>query len=178
MQPDARPEICRYDTPWGAGFAACRHGGVTRVWLPGSEPPEVRESVCPGSGGLCGQVSRQLGQYFYGERRGFDLPLDLSGLSAFAAAVLRIAMRIPPGEVRTYGWLADGIGRPGAARACGQVMARNPLPVLVPCHRVVAAGGGAGGYSAGLIWKKRLLALEGFDLSLPPGVCAGGGYLE
>ena len=89
----------------------------------------------------------------------FKLPLDLSAFPAFTAAVLRAASRIPYGQVRTYAQLACLVGRPRAARAVGQAMKRNPIPIVIPCHRVVAANG-LGGYSAGLHWKRRLLHLE------------------
>ncbi|BCW98156.1 MAG: hypothetical protein KatS3mg024_0983 [Armatimonadota bacterium] len=167
-----------YQTLWGSGLVACRGERLVRIWLPGSAPLDIVESARGENADACAQTCLQLEQYFRGERRSFDLVPDLSGASLFSAAVLRAAMRIPWGEVRTYGWLAAESGRPDAARACGQVMAHNPFPVLVPCHRVVAANGGPGGYSAGLHWKQRLLALEGFDLALPPGDCPGAGDLE
>lgn len=83
-------------------------------------------------------------------------------LTPFVRAVSVAAQRIPPGETRTYGELAREVGRPGAARAVGQAMARNPWPILIPCHRVVGAGGAIGGFSAGggVRTKERLLALE------------------
>lgn len=178
MPPEAEVCIGSYHTPWGSGRVACRDGRLVRIWLPGSAPPEVVERARRGDGDACVGACLQLEQYFRGERQRFDLEPDLSGASPFSAAVLRAAMRIPWGEVRTYGWLAAETGRRGAARACGQVMARNPVPVVIPCHRVVAANGGAGGYSAGLHWKQRLLALEGFDLALPAGTCPGVGDRE
>jgi methylated-DNA-[protein]-cysteine S-methyltransferase len=178
MPPEEGLCVGSYQTPWGSGRVACRDGRLVRIWLPGSAPPDVLESARGGGGDACAGACRQLEEYFRGERGSFDLEPDLSGASPFSAAVLRAAMRIPWGDVRTYGWLAAEAGRPGAARACGQVMARNPFPVVIPCHRVVAANGGAGGYSAGLHWKQRLLALEGFDLALPPGACPGAGDRE
>jgi O-6-methylguanine DNA methyltransferase len=93
--------------------------------------------------------------------RGDRLRYDLRGVSGFQAVVLAATLRIPPGEVRTYGELAAELGKPRAARAVGQALARNPVPVLVPCHRVVAADGGLGGYGLGLEAKRRLLAAEG-----------------
>ena len=88
-------------------------------------------------------------------------PLDWAGATAFQRAVWEALMTIPPSEVRTYAEVARQIGRPRAARAVGAACARNPIPLLVPCHRVVAAGGKLGGFSAGLAWKQRLLAVEG-----------------
>ena len=102
----------------------------------------------------------------------FCLPLDLSGLSPFSIAVLEACRRIPRGETRSYSWVASQIGKPRAARAVGQALARNPLPIIVPCHRVVRAdatlrssslrstSGNLGGFSAGLRLKKALLRIE------------------
>jgi methylated-DNA-[protein]-cysteine S-methyltransferase len=95
-----------------------------------------------------------------------DLDLDLTGIAPFTAEVYRRARRVRPGRTVSYGELAERSGSPGAARAVGQAMAQNPLPLLVPCHRVLAADGGLGGYSAqgGLGTKLRLLTIEGVDL--------------
>jgi len=100
-------------------------------------------------------------RYFGGERVAFRVPLASGRGTAFQRAVWRALRRIPYGEVRTYGWVARAIGRPGAARAVGGACGANPWPIVVPCHRVVAAGGGLGGYSAGLEWKRLLLEVEG-----------------
>lgn len=91
------------------------------------------------------------------------VPVDLSGLPPFTRAVLAEVRRIPPGETRSYGEVAAALGRPGAPRAVGQALARNPLPLLVPCHRVLSRRGRLTGFSApgGLALKRRLLDLEG-----------------
>ena len=88
-------------------------------------------------------------------------PTRSGGLSGFRRAVLEETMRIPAGQTRSYGWLAQRVGNPRAARAVGRVMATNPLPIVVPCHRVVASDGSLGGYGAGLPMKEALLRLEG-----------------
>ncbi|MBI3880437.1 MAG: methylated-DNA--[protein]-cysteine S-methyltransferase [Verrucomicrobia bacterium] len=88
-------------------------------------------------------------------------PLDLNAGTAFQKNVWRALLRIPAGRVRTYGELAGALGKSGAARAVGTACGANPVPVLVPCHRVVAAGGGLGGFTAGLAWKMKLLKAEG-----------------
>ncbi|GAB4319110.1 MAG: methylated-DNA--[protein]-cysteine S-methyltransferase [Candidatus Sumerlaeia bacterium] len=88
------------------------------------------------------------------------LPLDWSGAPPFYQTVWRVCRSIPPGQTRTYQWLATQAGSPRAVRAAGQALAHNPTPLFVPCHRVVAADGGLGGFSAGLEWKERLLELE------------------
>ena len=107
------------------------------------------------------RAERQICEYLAGRRQKFSLPLDLEAIPPFQKKVLRLALRIPYGRTVTYGQLAARAGRPRAARAVGRAMARNPLPLVIPCHRVVATGGGLGGYSGGLNLKRRLLALEG-----------------
>ena len=92
-----------------------------------------------------------------------DAIVDIEDLTPFEQAALRAAARIPVGEVRSYSWVASQIGRPRAARAVGQVMARNPLPLLFPCHRVVDASGGLHNYGYGLEMKARLLKMEGYS---------------
>jgi O-6-methylguanine DNA methyltransferase len=91
-----------------------------------------------------------------------DATVDISDLTPFEQAVLRAAARIPPGEVRSYAWVATQIGRPRAARAVGRVMARNPLPFLFPCHRVVDASGDLHNYYYGREMKARILEMEGY----------------
>jgi methylated-DNA-[protein]-cysteine S-methyltransferase len=103
---------------------------------------------------------RRFTAYFEGQVVDFPDALDLTGATAFQARVWRAARLIPYGQTCSYGWLAGQIGRPGAARAVGQALGRNPLPVVVPCHRVLAAGGGLGGFSGGLAMKRFLLGLE------------------
>ncbi|WP_435173202.1 methylated-DNA--[protein]-cysteine S-methyltransferase [Actinacidiphila sp. bgisy145] len=107
-------------------------------------------------------VCEQLDAYFAGELRRFDLPLDWSLTAGFNRRVLReLATGVPYGTVVGYQHLADRVGEPGAARAVGAAMGANPLPVVVPCHRVVESGGGIGGFGGGLEIKRTLLALEG-----------------
>lgn len=94
-------------------------------------------------------------------RKSSDLPVDLSGITPFRRAVLEECRRIPAGETRSYGWLAAKVGRPGAARAVGRVMATNPVPLVIPCHRVVGSTGGLHGFGGGLEMKETLLRNEG-----------------
>ncbi len=99
--------------------------------------------------------------YFDGEARALDdQPVDWSFATPFQARVYRTARTIPPGEVRSYGWVANQAGSPRGARAAGQALAANPVPLVVPCHRVVASDGSLGGFTGGLAWKRKLLALE------------------
>jgi methylated-DNA-[protein]-cysteine S-methyltransferase len=107
------------------------------------------------------EARRELSEYFEGERREFDLPVDLSPLPGFQRAVLDELARIPYGHVDTYGGLARRIGKPQAARAVGGALNRNPVPIVVPCHRIVGAGGRLTGYAGGLERKEALLGLEG-----------------
>jgi methylated-DNA-[protein]-cysteine S-methyltransferase len=109
-------------------------------------------------------VRRELDGYFSLRRRRFDLPIDWSLVRGFASGVLRQTARIPFGDVRSYGQVAAGAGSPRAARAAGNALGSNPIPIVVPCHRVLHANGSLGGYSGGLDRKRYLLALEG---SLP-----------
>ena len=99
--------------------------------------------------------------YLEGKSRGFNLPLDLDGQSRFRVKVWQVLQAIPYGRVRSYGWVARKIGKPRAARAVGSACGANPVPLLVPCHRVVAGDGSMGGFSGGLPNKRRLLRLEG-----------------
>ncbi|MFB3880018.1 MAG: methylated-DNA--[protein]-cysteine S-methyltransferase [Armatimonadota bacterium] len=115
---------------------------------------------------LLNALAADLRRYFAGERVGFSrYRLDLSGVPPFLAKALRQARGIPYGQVRSYGWLAAAAGNPRAARAAGQAMARNRLPIIVPCHRVIASDGSLGGFGGGLEMKRRLLELEGVRLS-------------
>jgi methylated-DNA-[protein]-cysteine S-methyltransferase len=98
--------------------------------------------------------------YFKGEKVTFSDKLDLSEATPFQQQVWQVTRLIPYGETRSYLWLAMQIGRPEAVRAVGQALGRNPLPVVVPCHRVVASNGGLGGFTGGIEMKKRLLNLE------------------
>jgi methylated-DNA-[protein]-cysteine S-methyltransferase len=104
---------------------------------------------------------RELDDYFEGRRREFDLAVDLTSVPAFQRLVLTELGRVPYGQVETYGGLAARVGRPRAARAVGGALNRNPVPIVVPCHRVVGATGSLVGYGGGLERKERLLALEG-----------------
>ena len=104
---------------------------------------------------------RQLDEYFEGQRREFELETDLRPLPDFQRLVLEELARVPFGEITTYGGLAAKIGRPRAARAVGGALNRNPVPIVLPCHRVVGAGGSLVGYAGGLDRKRALLSLEG-----------------
>jgi methylated-DNA-[protein]-cysteine S-methyltransferase len=111
-------------------------------------------------------VRRQLDEYFAGERRRFDLPVDLRLAQEFRAAVMKELAEVPYGQLTTYGALAAKAGRPRAARAVGTIMNRNPVPIVLPCHRVVGSTGALTGYGGGLDRKRALLELEGALIGL------------
>ena len=107
------------------------------------------------------EIARELREYAEGTRRQFTLPLDLSAVKPFQRTVLQVADSIKYGETRSYGWIARAIGKPRAARAVGRALATNPIPIILPCHRVLGSDGGLHGYGGGLPLKRKLLELEG-----------------
>jgi methylated-DNA-[protein]-cysteine S-methyltransferase len=116
----------------------------------------------------------ELRRFLRGERRRLSVPLDLVRLTDFQRRVLQATARIPAGTLVSYGDIARRVGQPGAARAVGQALGANPIPIVIPCHRVVASAG-IGGFTGGLHLKRALLALEGWPVHRPlsPGVRAG-----
>jgi methylated-DNA-[protein]-cysteine S-methyltransferase len=133
---------------------------ITLVTLPGKADKPA--SVTP-KGPLPAAVSKavkQLEEYFAGERTEFDLPLDLEG-TTFQKEVWSTLAEIPYGKTISYAELASMVGRPTAFRAVGQANGANPIPIILPCHRVLASGGHIGGYGGGLAMKRQLLAIEG-----------------
>jgi methylated-DNA-[protein]-cysteine S-methyltransferase len=154
-------------TPLGWLAAAARNGKLIAVNLPVATEEEARATLPADArfGGDCEVLSRlssDLARYFAGES--VDLsqyPVDLTGLQDFTRRALSAAQRVPYGEVRTYWWVAEHAGSPEAARAAGQAMHHNPLPLVIPCHRVVGSDGRLTGFGGGLEMKRALLALEG-----------------
>ena len=119
-----------------------------------------REAATAGHDAVLAATARQLREYFAGERQHFDLPLAPSG-TAFQRSVWAALAAIPYGEVRSYGEIARAIGRASAVRAVGAANGRNPLPIVVPCHRVIGSNGSLTGFAGGLRAKQTLLAREG-----------------
>lgn len=159
--------ISRYRSALGEGSLVWRDGLLVAHWLPG-ETGDIPGGDLPDASGepAVAQklVAGQLESFFSGTVVSFDLddmPLGLDGISLFARQVYRALAMTRPGDLVSYAGLAAAAGFPGAARAVGSVMAANPWPVIVPCHRVVRSDGGLGGFSRGIAWKKRLLAIEG-----------------
>lgn len=105
--------------------------------------------------------ARALRRYFEGGRLPDDVPLDLRGVPKFHREVYAMTQAIPQGETRTYKWVASCLGKSAATRAVGVALSRNPMPVLVPCHRVVSSDGSLGGWSGDAGWKEKLLEIEG-----------------
>jgi len=162
-------EVClTMTTPLGALRLLARHERLVGVAIlagaaatqPGSTSmPAVSAGIaCP----VLRQAGRELAEYFAGQRRAFEVPLDLSGCPPFTRQILEELRKVPYGATLTYGELAARAGCPRAARAVGRAMAANPLPIVIPCHRVVAADGRLGGYSGGegLPTKQWLLTFE------------------
>lgn len=153
------PARVAVETPIGPLLVAGGKDAVTHVCLPNTSMAGLGTTDGPLPAPLRRAVA-QLDEYFEGRRRRFELDLAPRG-TAFQVAVWQALADIPYGETITYRELADRVGRPGAFRAVGQANGANPLPIVFPCHRVVAAGGRLGGYGGGLDVKRRLLALEG-----------------
>jgi AraC family transcriptional regulator of adaptative response/methylated-DNA-[protein]-cysteine methyltransferase len=175
MTPGARRrggdgQTIRYatiETPLGWALVAATERGICEIAFdPDPEAEVQRLARLYGSRVLRSPrpveaARRELDEYFEGRRQEFDLPVDLEVLPAFQQAVLTELRRVPYGQVDTYGGLATKIGRPRAARAVGGALNRNPVPIVVPCHRIVGASGSLVGYAGGLERKQLLLGLEG-----------------
>ena len=144
-----------FDTPFGP-MALEGEAALTRLWLPETLPDRYgRGEETP----LLSEARRQLLAYLAGDLRAFDLPLAPAGTD-FQREVWRALEAVPYGRTRTYGEIAAAVGRPKAVRAVGQANHVNPLPIFIPCHRVVGKGGALTGYAGGLALKGALLALE------------------
>ncbi len=163
--------VFQTDAGWISVLASGQ--GIIRATLPRASAEEALKAL----GEHVHQTTRsderltdlvtRLQDYFRGENPSFPDRLDLSGGTPFQCAVWEGARRIPYGETRSYGELAEEIGRPGAARAVGQAMSRNPVAIIIPCHRVVGSGGRLGGFGNRLDLKWSLLSLEAGD-GFPP----------
>ena len=145
-----------YDSPLGALTLVGGRRGLSGVRFPGGGPALQTADRHPGA---LAEPVRQLEEYFAGERRAFELELDLDG-TGFQQRVWDELARLPFGTTMSYSELADRVGRPDRLRAVAGAVARTPAPIVVPCHRVVGAGGGLTGYGGGLERKAALLALE------------------
>jgi methylated-DNA-[protein]-cysteine S-methyltransferase len=155
------------DTPVGPLLVAATDRGLARIFFE-ADPELHLERLAKAFGprvlrsaASVDATRRQLDEYFDGSRSSFALDVDLRGAAPFARQVLDELAHVPYGQTTTYGTLAAKVGAPRAARAVGTVMNRNPIPIVLPCHRVVGANGSLTGYGGGLHVKERLLRLEG-----------------
>lgn len=155
------------DSPVGSLMLAATDRGLVRVAFASQRHDSVLESLAASLGSRIlrapnrlDRVARELDEYFTGRRTGFEVPLDFSLSSGFRLLVQRHLSDIDYGHTATYQQLAQLVGNPRAVRAVGSACATNPLPIVVPCHRVVRADGGIGGYAGGAAAKTSLLALE------------------
>ena len=183
LAPGVSAAFTTCPAPWGVLHVAATAAGIVAVGLDEETPRFVDDlarrihgTVLPAEDAdvpaewreTLDEAARQIGEFFAGERRVFELPIDLR-VSEWDRLVLTGAARLAFGETASYGQLARYIGRPGAAQAVGGAMGRNPVPILIPCHRIVGANGALGGYGGsalddrqtGLAMKRTLLAIEG-----------------
>lgn len=151
------------ETPLGQVTLAASEAGLAGVWFAGQKhfPATSRDWTEHTGHAVLQEAASQLSAYFAGQRSHFDLPLDMRGGSEFQQAVWQALLKIPPGVTCSYAALSSAIGRPSAVRAVGGAIGRNPLSVVVPCHRVVGSAGILTGYAGGLDRKTALLRLEG-----------------
>ena len=176
---------CLFETPLGACGIAWRETAdsgsqavVTAVQLPEATPQATESRIARKAGSnrattppqqIAGLIEK-IRKHLQGEVQDFrGVALDLENVPPFFRQIYEATREIPPGQTRTYGEVAKAVGQPAAAQEVGQAMAKNPVPIIVPCHRVAAAGGKLGGFSApgGPATKAKLLALEGASVNLP-----------
>ena len=162
MKFDASIVQARYQSPLGPMIVAATARGLAGVWFEGQRhlPDHANWPLRP-EHPVLRQAQMQLSEYFAGTRASFDLPLDLQGGTAFQRSVWDALLAIPRGGTTSYGTLSRRIGHPAAVRAVGAAIGRNPLSIVVPCHRVVGSDGSLTGYAGGLERKTALLRLEG-----------------
>ena len=157
----AKISRARWDSPLGAMLLEASETGLCGAWFEGQKHcPDARNWPARSNSPVVRQVIRELTEYFAGRRRHFGTPIDSSLGTEFQRAVWKTLRRIPAGRTLTYGELARRIGRPTAVRAVASAVGRNPVSLLVPCHRVIGSDGSLTGYASGLRRKAFLLALE------------------
>lgn len=148
------------DSPYGPLTLVATDNVLSGLYMTEQRHRPPEETFGDRDAGPFGETIRQLEAYFAGELTEFDLPMRLEG-TPFQRTVWQQLQLIPYGETRTYGQLAEALGKPNASRAVGLANGKNPIGVIVPCHRVIGAGGSLTGYGGGLDRKQRLLAFEG-----------------
>jgi methylated-DNA-[protein]-cysteine S-methyltransferase len=162
MNASASLVSLRWASPLGPMLLAASEHGLAGLWFVGQKhgPIGVHWPEAPDHS-MLRQAVRELAEYFAGTRTRFDVPLDFTHGTDFQQSVWRALLSIPPGRTTSYAELGRRLGRPQAARAVGAAVGRNPLSILVPCHRVLGTGGSLTGYAGGLDRKSALLRLEG-----------------
>ena len=170
MKFDASIVQTTFQSPLGPMTIAATSKGLAGLWFAGQRhlPPELEAPTLASakswpfdaSHPILKKTITQLAEYFAGKRDQFELPLDLRGGTEFQQAVWQALLAIPQGETASYGQVSQRIGKPAAVRAVGAAVGRNPVSIIVPCHRVVGADGSLTGYAGGLDRKTALLKLE------------------
>lgn len=158
-----------FHTQWGWIELTASDKGITSILLPRSGRAGRRNGHRTADNSrtsgmatsLLDQAKQQVVEYLDGKRRELSLPVDLSQGTAFQRRVWRAILRIPYGRVRSYQWVAEKVGGKQYARAVGMALGANPVPIVVPCHRIISHDGSLGGFGCGLPMKRRLLKLEG-----------------
>jgi methylated-DNA-[protein]-cysteine S-methyltransferase len=153
---------CHFDSPLGPMLLAATERGLAGAWFVGQRHWPMATAGWPSAPQhpLLQQAAAQLQGYFAGDRQTFDLPMDFASGTPFQQAVWHALLRIAPGQTSSYGALSRSILRPAAVRAVGAAVGRNPISIVVPCHRVLGASGALTGYAGGLERKAALLQLE------------------
>lgn len=155
-----------YEVELGVGAIVFSNYGVKALFLPQKEKEAMKKEVLAKfplvkfEEKTLIDLKDALSHYFRGQKITFDPDLDYSPFSPFEKGVFKIVENIPYGEIRTYQWVAENLRKPQASRAVGKALAKNPWPVVIPCHRIVNSDGTLGGFNAGVNWKKKLLKLE------------------
>jgi methylated-DNA-[protein]-cysteine S-methyltransferase len=181
-----RAGFARIDSPIGPLYVAVTNAGICEIDFAHDKTEETfrRRLIArgfvpyplnladPAASGddraMLDRATKQLHEYFSGRRSRFEVPLDFTGVSAFTRRVLEATAEVEFGRLETYRAIATQVGQPGASRAVGNALGRNPIPVIVPCHRIIRSDASIGGYTGGLHIKQRLLAIEGVMLPQIP----------
>ena len=154
-----------FETNMGWMGIAGTSTGIRKVIFPTQNKESVVEAIANG----CEEISEEpcfseikdnFIRYFKGQRVDFSFPLDLDGYTDFQKSVWNVTKSIPYGQLRNYGWVASQMGNPKAVRAVGQALGKNPIPIIIPCHRVIGSDGSLHGFTGGLHWKQKLIELE------------------
>jgi methylated-DNA-[protein]-cysteine S-methyltransferase len=162
MKPHTHVFTTHTSTPLGELLLAATHHGLCGLWFVGQKHfPDTTGWQRDDAHATLQQAAQQVQQYFAQQRRSFDVPLDLSHGSAFQQSVWHALLHIAHGQTLSYGQLAAQLRNPKAVRAVGAAVGRNPISLIVPCHRVLGASGSLTGYAGGLARKTALLQLEG-----------------